>query len=70
MCTERTLFLCYVQIYIAYTVRPESFRLNALHSNANIAHAANASTDLHSFNHVCMHLHVCAIVNVWDCAFV
>ena len=54
---------------IVHIVPPECFRLNAQRSNANIAHVANASVDLRSFNHVCMRLRVRAIANVCDSAF-
>ena len=61
----------YFRVYRLYDiVHPES--LDRTHnvrtcSNANIAHVANASADLRSFNHVCVRLRVLAIVIVHLC---
>ena len=48
-------------------VHHESFRLNVQRSNANIAHVANASTDLHSFNRVCVCVRLRTFVMVYLC---
>ena len=42
-------------------------------SNVNIAHVTNTRTDLHSFDHICVHLHVymcdCERLRFCDSAF-
>ena len=53
-----------------YVVRPESLRSNAQRSNANTAHVANASTDLRSFNLVCVYVRLRTFAIVCLCELV